>query len=76
MYCLPERARCSLLEGVSGKPACSDRAEGSDELKAKRYPGLHIQMTTIPDEDHLTVFPSVITRGLLWALPGKERPQG
>jgi predicted alpha/beta superfamily hydrolase len=47
-----------------------------DELKAKRYPGLHIQMTTIPDEDHLTVFPSVITRGLLWALPGKERPQG
>lgn len=47
-----------------------------DELKAKRYPGLHIQMTTIPDEDHLTVFPSVITRGLLWALPGKQRPQG
>jgi predicted alpha/beta superfamily hydrolase len=43
-----------------------------DELKAKRYPGLHIQMTTIPDEDHLTVFPSVITRGLLWALPGKQ----
>ena len=47
-----------------------------DQLKAKRYPGLHIQMTTIPDEDHLTVFPSVITRGLLWALPGKQRPQG
>ena len=43
-----------------------------DELKAKRYPGLHIQMTTIPDDDHLTVFPSVITRGLLWALPGKR----
>lgn len=47
-----------------------------DELRAKRYPGLHIQMMTITDEDHLTVFPSVITRGLLWALPGKEKPQG
>jgi hypothetical protein len=29
-------------------------------------------MTTVADEDHLTVFPSVITRGLLWALPGKR----
>jgi hypothetical protein len=47
-----------------------------DELKAKRHPGLHIQMTTIADEDHLTVFPSVIARGLLLALPGKERRQG
>jgi predicted alpha/beta superfamily hydrolase len=43
-----------------------------DELKAKHYPGLHIQMTTVPDEDHLTVFPAVFTRGLLWALPGKK----
>ncbi|WP_285406510.1 alpha/beta hydrolase-fold protein [Luteibacter sp. ME-Dv--P-043b] len=43
------------------------------ELKAKHYPGLHIQMTTVEAEDHLTVFPAVITRGLLWALPGKAR---
>lgn len=41
-------------------------------LKAKHYPGLHIQMATVADEDHLTVFPAIITRGLLWALPGKH----
>jgi uncharacterized protein len=41
-------------------------------LKARRYPGLHIVMSTVPDEDHLTVFPAIITRGLLWALPGKH----
>lgn len=43
-----------------------------DELRAKRYPGLHISMTTVADEDHLTVFPAIITRGLAWALPAKH----
>ncbi len=42
------------------------------ELKAKHYPGLHIKMTTVADEDHMTVFPAVITRGLLWALPPRR----
>lgn len=42
------------------------------ELKARHFPGLHIQVNTVPDEDHLTVFPAIITRGMLWALPGKH----
>jgi predicted alpha/beta superfamily hydrolase len=33
-------------------------------LKSRRYPGLRIQSTVIDDEDHLTVFPAIITRGL------------
>lgn len=33
-------------------------------LKSRHYPGLHIQSVVIGDEDHLTVFPPLITRGL------------
>lgn len=39
-------------------------------LKARAYPGLRIHSTVIADEDHLTVYPPLISRGLLWALPG------
>lgn len=39
-------------------------------LRARGYAGLTVVSRTIPDEDHLTVFPDVATRGLLWALPG------
>lgn len=42
------------------------------ELRAKHYQGLRIRMSAVPDEDHLTVFPAIITRGLFWALPGKH----
>lgn len=38
-------------------------------LKSRRYPNLRVQSTVIEDEDHLTVFPALITRGLKWALP-------
>lgn len=33
--------------------------------------GLAPVTLVMPDEDHFTVFPSLITRGLLWALPGR-----
>ena len=39
-------------------------------LKAHAYPHLSIGSAVIQDEDHLTVFPVSISRGLLWALPG------
>ncbi|WP_084621344.1 alpha/beta hydrolase [Luteibacter yeojuensis] len=42
------------------------------ELQAKHYPGLHASVITVPGEDHLTVFPVIITRGIQWALPGKR----
>lgn len=37
-------------------------------LKSRKYPGLRIESRVIADEDHLTVAPAIITRGLLWAL--------
>lgn len=38
-------------------------------LESRRYRSLEVETIIIPDEDHLTVFPAVITRGLKWALP-------
>lgn len=40
-------------------------------LEARGYPGLSIDSEVIADEDHLSVFPATISRGLLWALPGE-----
>jgi predicted alpha/beta superfamily hydrolase len=40
-------------------------------LESHRYPGLQIDHAVVPDEDHLTVYPGTISRGLLWALPGQ-----
>jgi len=37
-------------------------------LKSRRFAGLHIHSKVIEDEDHLTVAPAILTRGLLWAL--------
>lgn len=42
-------------------------------LKSRNYPGLEMTSIVIPDEDHLTVAPIIMTRGLRWALPGSER---
>lgn len=39
-------------------------------LQRRGYAGLGIDAQVIADEDHFTVFPSAISRGLLWALPG------
>ena len=40
-------------------------------LASRRYPGLKIRCDVIAGEDHLTVAPTLITRGLLWTLGGK-----
>lgn len=40
-------------------------------LESHRYPRLQIDHAVVPDEDHLTVYPGTISRGLLWALPGQ-----
>ncbi len=39
-------------------------------MQSRRYPHLQIESRVIPDEDHLSVFPALVSRGLLWALPG------
>lgn len=43
-------------------------------LASRHYPSLHVKTEVIADEDHLTVFPAIITRGLQWALPPKPAP--
>lgn len=40
-------------------------------LAAHHYPGLKVRSDVIAGEDHLTVAPVLITRGLLWTLGGK-----
>ncbi|RJG11704.1 alpha/beta hydrolase [Massilia cavernae] len=45
-------------------------------LDSRSYPGLEVQTTIINDEDHLTVFPALITRGLKWALPARRSREG
>jgi predicted alpha/beta superfamily hydrolase len=41
-------------------------------LGSRRYPGLSLEATVIDGEDHLTVAPVIITRGLRRALPPRE----
>ena len=41
-------------------------------LASRGYKSLDVTSIVVPDEDHLTVFPAVITRGLKWALPPKR----
>jgi predicted alpha/beta superfamily hydrolase len=42
-------------------------------LRSRNYPGLRLTTEVIGEEDHLTAFPAIVTRGLLWALPASRR---
>lgn len=75
------RARVMMFAGMYETPGPGQRYYKTTDLigdmhalerklKARRYPGLSIRSEVIADEDHLTVFPILISRGLLWALPG------
>lgn len=50
----------------------ADLQEFEKALRSHNYPGLKLTTEIIQDEDHLTVFPAIITRGLMWALPAKR----
>lgn len=39
-------------------------------LESRDYKGLSVDSAVLADEDHLTIFPALVSRGLLWALPG------
>lgn len=41
------------------------------KLKSRHYPNLSVHSEVILDEDHLTVFPALITRGLFWSFASK-----
>lgn len=42
------------------------------ELKAQRWRGLDVKAVVLEGEDHATVFPRLITQGLMWALPKRD----
>lgn len=49
----------------------ADMKQFAAQLKSRRYPGMQVESRVFADEDHLTVAPGIITRGLKWTLPGK-----
>lgn len=42
------------------------------QLQARHYPQLLLVTETLPEQGHLSVYPTFITQGLLWALPLKN----
>lgn len=42
-------------------------------MKSRGYSDFQSQLKVVADEDHLTVAPAIMTRGLKWALPGKPQ---
>lgn len=48
----------------------ADTRDFAHVLASRRYPGLKLRDDVIAGEDHLTVAPALITRGLMWTLSG------
>ena len=46
----------------------ADTEDFARALGGRHYPNLHVRTDIIADEDHLTVAPILMTRGLLWTL--------
>lgn len=46
-----------------------DLARFNAQIRQRNYRGLDWVSKVLPGEDHATVFPLLITRGLMWALP-------
>jgi len=70
--------KAKIFFGIGGPEARSagneddmvgDLKEFDAALKSHRYPGLQITSNVFADEDHLSVGPMIMTRGLKWALP-------
>lgn len=53
------------------KDMVKDMQAFEKQLKSHRYAGLSIRSQVLVDEDHLTAFPAVATRGLMWAVPAR-----
>ena len=51
----------------------ADLREFESILKKRQYPGLKLETSVLAEEDHLSVAPAIITRGLKWALPSGKR---
>lgn len=73
---LPARVRIYVgSEEVPSKARPNDENMVGDarrfvaQLHSRRYQGLDVASEVLAGEDHATVFPRLITRGLMWALP-------
>lgn len=60
-----------LETGKDKDDMVGDLKEFERLLKSRKYPGLQVQSKVLADEDHLSVAPLIMTRGLKWALPGQ-----
>ncbi|WP_269531747.1 alpha/beta hydrolase [Chitinimonas sp. BJYL2] len=45
-----------------------DQRDFVRQIQSHRYQGLDLQATVLQDEDHATLFPAMLSRGLMWAL--------
>lgn len=52
-----------------GAPMVDQLKQFYGELRARREPGLQIDMRVYPDESHASIFPSAVTGGLLAVFP-------
>lgn len=57
----------------TGDDMVADLLEFEALLKKRQYPGLKMETSILAEEDHLSVAPVIITRGLKWALPSGKR---
>lgn len=55
-------------EEQSKYPMVSDMFELHNKLLSRNYKNLKMKSISIPNENHETVYPSFITKGILWAL--------
>ncbi|MCA0177271.1 MAG: alpha/beta hydrolase [Proteobacteria bacterium] len=60
---IPSKAR------PNAKDMVGDARRFVTQLRTRRHPGLDVALTVLDGEDHATVFPRLITQGLMWALP-------
>jgi predicted alpha/beta superfamily hydrolase len=82
---LPAKVMMAVGSFETIKPGSHDSRYNSDDdmlrdmqqferaLKSRHYPQLSVQSQVIADENHLTVAPAIITRGLLWALGAQDK---
>ena len=68
------RANVWLYSGSFEQPGPTARHYAETDLvgdmQQAKPPGLKVQAKVLPDEDHLTVFPPMVTRAMLEILPG------
>jgi predicted alpha/beta superfamily hydrolase len=67
-----ETVRPGISRYNTNKDMVADLKRFTSQLQSRRYKKLDLQSTVLPDEDHATVFPPLITRGLMWALPANR----